>query len=605
MTGEVRVLQVGVEVPLADQAPAGPEHEDVRFVVDHAETAAEALGSLDGVDCVVSEQTLPVSEGLDLLRTVRETHPDLPFVLFTDAGSETVASEAISAGVTDYIPRGEASEDTVLAHRVHNAVEQYRSRRELASSRERLSLFIEQSPIGVVEWDEQFDFVRMNDAGTDILGYADRELRGDSWERIVPPSDQDAVQAVVADLLENQGGYHSVNENVRKDGERVTCEWHNRVITDDDGDTVAIFSQFQDVTERKRQAEALEESEARYQSLTEDVLDTSEVGTVVTDEDHDVVWMNSALAEYVGVDEDELVGASYETVVDVAKRVMEAPEAFAREIRAAYRENDAPAEFECHVVPGDGRRERWLRHWSRPIRTGLYEGGRIAHYTDVTDRKQRNQQLDAMDRVLRHNFHNSMSIVLGNAETIAATADGDVADRAEVIMDTGRQLLEITSKQRQVVELLSNPADVGTVDLSRAVRAAVEEVRARYPDAVVDATVPDGVSARAIPELEDAVVELLDNAVVHADEAPPTVTVTVESDGDQARVRVADTGPGIPDSERAILSGDGEGGPLYHGSGMGLWLVNWVVTYSDGTVQCSENDPRGNVVVVELAGEEP
>lgn len=151
-----------------------------------------------------------------------------------------------------------------------------------------------------------------------------------------------------------------------------------------------------------------------------------------------------------------------------------------------------------------------------------------------------------------------------------------------------------------MVELLSNPAEVKMVDLSRIVRACAEEVRARYPDADVDVAVPDDATARAIPELEDAVTELLDNAVVHADERPPSVTVTVTSDDERARVRVADTGPKIPDAERAILSGDGESGPLYHGNGMGLWLVNWVVTYSDGTVHHRENDPRGNVVVVEL-----
>jgi len=40
--------------------------------------------------------------------------------------------------------------------------------------------------------------------------------------------------------------------------------------------------------------------------------------------------------------------------------------------------------------------------------------------------------------------------------------------------------------------------------------------------------------------------------------------------------------------------------PLYHGSGLGLWLINWIVKRSGGTLEFSENQPRGNVVTIEL-----
>src|SRR5262249_54993520 len=44
--------------------------------------------------------------------------------------------------------------------------------------------------------------------------------------------------------------------------------------------------------------------------------------------------------------------------------------------------------FECLVLPADNRQERWLEHWSQPIRSGMYAGGRIEQYNDITDRKK-------------------------------------------------------------------------------------------------------------------------------------------------------------------------------------------------------------------------
>jgi signal transduction histidine kinase len=64
-------------------------------------------------------------------------------------------------------------------------------------------------------------------------------------------------------------------------------------------------------------------------------------------------------------------------------------------------------------------------------------------------------------------------------------------------------------------------------------------------------------------------------------------------------VSVADDGPGIPDHERAVLT-DGEETALEHGSGLGLWLVHWVVERSGGRLSFAENDPRGSVVRMDL-----
>ncbi len=289
MADTVRVLHVDDEPDLADVAATFLEREDERFRIDTATSAGEALDVLADrdVDCIVSDYEMPGRNGIDLLEAVREDHPDLPFILFTGKGSEEVASDAISAGVTDYLQKETGtSQYAVLANRIANVVDQHRSQNELEASQKRLSLFIEQSPLGVLEYNNDFEIVRVNEAGEEILGYSEEELRGETWEKLVTDASYDHVDKVTSALEAGEGGYHSIDENVRKDGERIICEWHNRVVTDDDGEVVAVFSQFQDVTERERRQRKLDELQQRTQLLmeTQTVEETVRTATEAADD---------------------------------------------------------------------------------------------------------------------------------------------------------------------------------------------------------------------------------------------------------------------------------------------------------------------------------
>ncbi|MFC5277656.1 GAF domain-containing protein [Halorubrum rubrum] len=131
----IRVLHVDDEPELAEMAATFLEREDDRIAVETATNASEGLERVaDGdVDCVVSDYDMPGRNGIEFLETVREEHPDLPFVLYTGKGSEEVASEAIAAGVTDYLQKERGtSQYAVLANHVTNAVEQYRTGRRAA-----------------------------------------------------------------------------------------------------------------------------------------------------------------------------------------------------------------------------------------------------------------------------------------------------------------------------------------------------------------------------------------------------------------------------------------------------------------------------------------
>ena len=132
MNGGMSVLVVDDDPAAADLAAT--QLERLRDAIDVAvETGVDdALARFEAdpaaFDCIVSDYNMPRMDGLELLTTVREISADVPFVLFTGKGSEEIASEAVSAGVTDYLQKGTGTERyELLANRVVNAVEAHRA----------------------------------------------------------------------------------------------------------------------------------------------------------------------------------------------------------------------------------------------------------------------------------------------------------------------------------------------------------------------------------------------------------------------------------------------------------------------------------------------
>ena len=461
----IRVLHVDDEPDLAEVASTFLEREDERFVVETAASAGAGLERLaeETFDCIVSDYEMPGQDGIAFLEAIRAEHPELPFILYTGKGSEEVASDAISAGVTDYLQKETGtSQYAVLANRIANAVEQYRSKRELEASRERLSLFFDQSPFGVIEWNEEFEVARINAKAESILGYAEGELVGASWERIVPGSDRESVEAVVSNLLRDEDGYHSINANVREDGERIVCEWHNRVVTDDDGETVAIFSQFRDITDRQARAD---ESELKTRAM-----DEAPVGITISGpsrEDNPLIYANERFEQLTGYAESEVVGRNC--------RFLQGEDTAAEpvaEMRSAI-EAGEPVTAELRNYRKDGT-EFWNRVSIAPVRT---PDGAITNYVgfqqDVTATKSSERRLQQKERRYQAIF-NDPNILVGLIDT-----DGTVLDINQTAMEyvaatheevTGRPFWETPwfdhseSVQQSVREWIDRAADGEYVD---------------------------------------------------------------------------------------------------------------------------------------------
>jgi len=226
---------------------------------------------------------------------------------------------------------------------------------------------------------------------------------------------------------------------------------------------------------------------------------------------------------------------------------------------------------------------------------------RIVGFTrDVTDRQRREQHLQVMDRLLRHNLRNDLNVVLGHARLARARVKETVAASMDTVIETAEDLLATADKEREILRVLEDVDGPATIDFVDAVDRAVAEAADTHPEARIDADLPATAHVQALEEIDRAVVELIENAISHARADAPTVSVRVRDRGDRVQLTVRDEGPPIPEHEFQILAADGEADALHHGTGLGLWMVHWIVDLSEGTVDFAASESRGNVVTVRL-----
>ena len=221
--------------------------------------------------------------------------------------------------------------------------------------------------------------------------------------------------------------------------------------------------------------------------------------------------------------------------------------------------------------------------------------GHLVSLRDVTTRRQREQRIDVLNRLLRHNIRNELNVVRGNADLLSDSVDPAERDRVDRIVRTVDDIVARSNKIGRVSKALES-GRTRPIRLRELLETVVAEARECHPDADLGLDCPDVCWVDGSPALTLAFEELLDNAVEHS-EGAPTVALAVTVRDDSAVVRVSDDGPGIDDHEQAVILA-GEETPLKHGSGVGLWLVKWVVRNVGGTL--SFVDGPGTTVEIAL-----
>jgi PAS domain S-box-containing protein len=169
------------------------------------------------------------------LQAVRADHPDLPFILFTGKGSEEIASEAISAGVTDYLQKGGGFDRyEMLANRIENAVEARRASRRVSHAFQA----IETAREGISILDSAGRFTFVNEGFSRLYGYDPGELIGEHWSLLYRDEDVETMEADVLSRLGDGGVWRGETVGLRADGS--TFREDHSITTTDSGGLICV-----------------------------------------------------------------------------------------------------------------------------------------------------------------------------------------------------------------------------------------------------------------------------------------------------------------------------------------------------------------------------
>jgi len=476
-TDTIRVLHVDDEPEFTELVATFLEREDDRIDVRTATSPDDgrALLSDTDIDCVVSDYDMPQTNGIAFLEAVREEYPELPFILYTGKGSEEVASEAISAGVTDYLQKGSGTDQyTVLTNRIMNAVESYWSKQALAERNRELRRYkymVNSMQEAACIYDPDGRFVIVNEYLADWYNTSREALEGEQ-SNLIPSiraqaEDGDPYQALLDGQREQVSG--EVASGFPGHGDAVLEYQLTPLMVD--GSVEGVVGVARDVTERRARENELHRNKR--------AMDEAPVGITITDpgrDDNPVIYANRGFLELTGYQESAVLGRNC--------RFLQGAETDHEQVAAM---RDAIDNTRRVTVELRNYREDGTEFWNRVSIAPVRDDGEVVNYVgfqqDITERKEREQELNRIERRYQAVF-NDPNILVGLIDT-----DGTVLD----INQTAMEYVDATVDEVMGSPFWETPWFDHSDDVQRAVGEWVDRAASgEYVEFEADLVRPDG-----------------------------------------------------------------------------------------------------------------
>ncbi|MCO8268048.1 PAS domain S-box protein [Haloferax sp. AB510] len=582
---------------------------ETRFEIETVRTAAAAgerlrdAGSGVDFDCVVSSVNGEERDALEFLAAVRSREPKFPFLVVTDPACELTATEALDAGVTDYV-RARGSDDyEELAVRVERAVAAA-DRRPVDSSLVYERVF-EQMLEGACLYDREGRFLLASDYLADFYGMTPAELEGERSllvEKIREERPGDPYQRLLDEDVDSLEGETQL---VTPDGESRTLSYRFAPFQVA-GEVVGVIAVSRDITDRQEREQKLKRAREEFQELIDGMNDT----VWVLGLDDQIHAVNETAVELLGYSRDELLSMTVHDIDaglsddEISALISQMPTDGTQVFETVHRAKDGreiPVEISSSLVSYRG--ETVVLSVARDIRTRKRYEAELREQNRLLETQR--DELAVLNQVVRHDVRNDLQLVTAYAELLGEhIADEEAREYVDIVRKRANHAVELTETARDMAEMMrSRGVENEPVSLRPVLEAELASLREMTPNATVtvDTEVP-AVAVLADDMLGSVFRNLLTNAVQHTDEDEPTIEVSVAETeaGDRVVVRVADDGRGIPDERKETVFAKDKKGLDSRGTGLGLYLVQSLVEKYGGHVWVEDNDPRGAVFAVEL-----
>ena len=596
---QIVVLHVAAEPGFEDRTEAVFAELEADVTVRTAGSVEAALEGLagDDVDCVVTAYALPDRDGIELLEAVRETYGDLPVILYTGQGDEAVASEAISAGVTDYVRKDVDGHAVSLAERVERVTSRPTAgERATAEAVARVTDAV--AKVGA-DWR-----VRMVDErALELLDMERSEVVGEQVWDVLPGLADSRFGEVYRDAMVSREP-----RAVEEDFEGLATWFEANIYPDDDGGLSVYFRDVTDRKDRERTLARLADLIAADRPFEETLQDLLELGCdrlglpyaflTRIDEEEDT----QTIAEARGDHELLQPGSESDLSETYCRRTIgtDGPMAVEDAVAEGWTNDPAYETFRlgcyigarvdlgergfgtlCFAGPEDMTVE--FSQFDRAFVEVVAQWAGTAYTRERSERrlKRQNERLEQFASVVSHDLRNPLNVVGLSLEMARESGDPEQFDRAERALERMNDLIEnlltLARSGDDVDEV--EPVDLGTL---------VEECWATVETEGGSVTVVDEVTVRADrSRLHQLLANLFRNAVEHGGE-DVTVTVGALDDG----FYVEDDGPGIPADERDEVFTAGYT-TSQEGTGFGLSIVEQTAEAHGWTVVVTESDAEG------------
>ncbi len=398
------------------------------------------------------------------------------------------------------------------------------------------------------------------------------------YQRVI---EKDRVHQALVDLIEKEKPYDLEFEIISQNSDhKKTIHSIAELEKDNSGKPSKVSGVVIDITKSKQAESALKDSEARFKSLTNDVLDNLEVGVFILSSEFKIVWINRTIENFFGIRRDQVLGKDKkQLILEEIQNIFEDPDAFKQKVFATYENNKYIEKFTCVIKKSADLQPRILEHYSQPISEGLFQGGRIEYYYDITKNKQAEakitnllQEKEILLREVHHRIKNNMATIISLLKLHSREIASESA-RAALQDAIGRIRL-----MKVLYDKLYRSDNFQEIESQSYFIPLIKEIIAVFPKSenveIVNKVQNFTINAKLVLPLGIIINELIANIMKYAfqDDTNNQIIVQATKEQDLAKLVIQDNGVGLDQDS------------LKHSEGFGHQLIEMMTDQINGKI---------------------